>query len=381
MQQGPSRLSPTSADAAGCGRLRSMPDAGAEAAPIGRIDLGSFSDLLASPFADELSAATGTPSVVIDLDRKTTRALPPVGEAISSVPCVSIGVARRPVATGARRLANLLDVVIVEPDVASPGLARPVQPADGADAALSRVLGVISAAPMAATALALLLRSGPPSVVGPGLVAESATYSMLQAGPEFARWRLGRAPRSAPEQGEPAVRMARAGDTLFITLSRPERHNAFNVEMRDGLIEALRVALADPTLRVHLGGDGPSFCSGGDLDEFGTRPDPASAHVTRLTHSAARMLHELRDRTTVHLHGACMGAGIELAAFGAHVVAEAGTTCALPEVGLGLVPGAGGTVSIPRRIGRMRTTYLALCGAPIDAATALGWGLIDELKG
>jgi enoyl-CoA hydratase/carnithine racemase len=62
------------------------------------------------------------------------------------------------------------------------------------------------------------------------------------------------------------------------------------------------------------------------------------------------------------------------------VLAAPGTVIALPEVGLGLVPGAGGTVSLPRRIGRHRTALLALTRRSIDARTALRWGLVDELE-
>ena len=61
--------------------------------------------------------------------------------------------------------------------------------------------------------------------------------------------------------------------------------------------------------------------------------------------------------------------------------ADPSTRIALPEVGLGLVPGAGGTVSLPRRIGRHRTLLLALTAEPIDAATALAWGLVDAIVG
>ena len=131
---------------------------------------------------------------------------------------------------------------------------------------------------------------------------------------------------------------------------------------------------------MRLSGNGPSFCSGGDLGEFGSFPDPATAHVTRLTRSPARLAHLLADRLHVHLHGACMGAGIEVPAFARHVTAAPDTRIALPEVALGLVPGAGGTVSIPRRIGRHRTAALALSGSTIDAATALAWGLVDEIR-
>jgi enoyl-CoA hydratase/carnithine racemase len=94
---------------------------------------------------------------------------------------------------------------------------------------------------------------------------------------------------------------------------------------------------------------------------------------------AAELLHRIAHRTEVRPHGPCVGAGIELAAFAGRVVASPGTTVRLPEVGMGLIPGAGGTVSIPRRIGRWRTLYLALSGRDLDAATAARWGLVDEI--
>ena len=74
-----------------------------------------------------------------------------------------------------------------------------------------------------------------------------------------------------------------------------------------------------------------------------------------------------------------MGAGIELPAFVNRVIALRDSSIGLPEIDLGLIPGAGGTVSVTRRIGRHRTALLALSGQPIDAETALSWGLVDEL--
>ena len=173
--------------------------------------------------------------------------------------------------------------------------------------------------------------------------------------------------------------MRREGDELRITLHRPDVHNAYSAAMRDGLIDALAVADGDPDLHVVLDGAGHSFCAGGDLGEFGTGPDPAAAHAVRLRRSAAAALAPVADRMTVHLHGACVGAGIELAAYARRVVAAPDSRCWLPEVGMGLIPGAGGTVSIPRRIGRRRTMAMALTGEPVDAATALAWGLVDEV--
>jgi enoyl-CoA hydratase/carnithine racemase len=250
------------------------------------------------------------------------------------------------------------------------------------DAALA-LAAAVAQRPIAAVSLALLLRGGERRTIEDGLVAESSTYSLLQAGPEFARWRhdwASRPHRDRTAATGPAVRAERDHDVLRLLLDRPERHNAFSRDMSEDLVAALTLAVADDSItRVELRGAGPSFCSGGDLAEFGTFPDPASAHVVRLTRSAGRLLAQLADRVEVHLHGACMGAGIELPAFTGHVIADAGSTIALPEITLGLVPGAGGTVSLPRRIGRHRTAWLGLTGERIDAATALAWGLVDEV--
>jgi len=128
-----------------------------------------------------------------------------------------------------------------------------------------------------------------------------------------------------------------------------------------------------------IDGRGPAFCAGGDLDEFGMARDAAIAHVSRTTRSAAALMHRLRDRVECHVHGACIGAGIELPAFAGRVVARRDAFFQLPEVGMGLIPGAGGTVSVTRRIGRLRTVGLALTGARIDAGTALAWGLVDAM--
>ena len=115
----------------------------------------------------------------------------------------------------------------------------------------------------------------------------------------------------------------------------------------------------------------PRSAAAGDLDEFGTTPDPATGHIVRTTRSPAWWLARCAAQTSVALHGACIGAGIELAAFARQVTAAEDAFFQLPEVALGLIPGAGGTVSLPRRIGRQRTAWLALSGRRVDAATAL----------
>jgi len=246
---------------------------------------------------------------------------------------------------------------------------------------LASMLATVQHTPLAAQVLVQLLRGTERRTIEAGLVAESLAYSTLQAGPEFAAWSAARPPaRHADASAGPPVRVRRDGDSLRLTLDRPERRNAWSAAMRDAFVEALALAADDSTIReVVIDGAGPAFCAGGDLDEFGTRPDPATAHAVRTTRSAARLLAAIATRARAELHGACVGAGIELAAFASRVVAREDAFFQLPELSMGLVPGAGGTVSLPRRIGRQRTAWLTLTGARLDAATARAWGLIDEV--
>jgi enoyl-CoA hydratase/carnithine racemase len=340
------------------------------------VDVAAFRDLLSDQAGREAaSAPDGYPLVVVDV---TTRA---EGELLAGLdpamlPAVIVVVARDPRVLPLAAAA-VADVVLADDEAGVPG-APLVTPDGGVQAGLDAIIAAMAANPVAGSALALLLRSAAGLSAAAGLVAESATYSALQEGAEFRRWRSA---RSARPSGPTAPRVAaeRVGGELRITLARPERRNAVDWRMRDALAEALAAAEHDPGLRVVLRGAGPDFCAGGDLDEFGSRPDPAIAHLVRLTRSPALLLHRLSVRTTAYVHGACLGAGAELPAFAARVVAAPDARFGLPELALGLVPGAGGTVSLPRRIGRWRTAYLALTGECLPAARALRWGLADAV--
>jgi hypothetical protein len=216
-----------------------------------------------------------------------------------------------------------------------------------------------------------------------GVVTESLAYSTLQAGPEFARWLAERGPVRMPVIADP-VQVEREGNSLHIKFNRPSRHNAFSNDARAALLEALAVAELDTSVdEVVLSGNGPSFCSGGDLAEFGTLSDPASAHLARTRHSPALVLDALTARLgpacRAEVHGQVLGSGLEMAAFCGRVVAQPDSVFGLPELSLGLIPGAGGTVSVTRRIGRWRTAYLVISGQTIDPARALAWGLVDAV--
>ena len=226
-------------------------------------------------------------------------------------------------------------------------------------------------------------RSTPLDPPRAGIITESLAYSTLQSGPEFARWLAERGPATVPDVPDP-VQADRDGDRLRIRFNRPQRHNAFSTDMRAAMLEALDVALLDPSVtEVVLSGNGPSFCSGGDLAEFGSFEDPASAHLARTRHSPALALDELTQRLgrscRAEVHGQALGSGLEMAAYCGWVQAHPDAVLGLPELSLGLIPGAGGTVSVTRRIGRWRTAYLVLSGRRIAAATALRWGLVDAI--
>ena len=199
-----------------------------------------------------------------------------------------------------------------------------------------------------------------------------------RAGPSIrSGWRTTRSVRCYGRIPPSLVR--RDADVLRITLSRPERRNAIDAATRDALLDAFAIADADPDVQVEWSGAGPSFCSGGDLDEFGTLEDPASAHLIRTSRSLGAAIHSFatasRFMSRADAPAPASSCPPSLVASSPMPVRR---SC-LPELAMGLIPGAGGTVSLPRRIGRERTEWLALAGEPIDARTALDWGLVDEL--
>jgi enoyl-CoA hydratase len=341
-------------------------------------ELGEF---LSTPYASEnLSPLEGPGVVVLDLaatnadDADLWRGA--LVEQLPGLPCVTIavesansahseGLAR---SDSKRALAQACDVRLSESED------------------LPAFLAGFSNTPIAALAFVQLLRSSAGRSIYAGLIAESFVYSTLQAGPEFGRWLAERKRRPRPTRtgaidDGPACRFERDRDRLTLTLCRPAKHNAFSREMRDALVEGLQLAQADASIEaVVLCGEGDSFCSGGDLDEFGSAPNPAEAHVVRTMRSPARLISMLSGRIRSEVQGACLGAGIELPAFTDRIVAREEAFFQLPEIAMGLIPGAGGTVSLPARIGRQRTAWLGLSGDRIDAQRALEWGLVDEVR-
>jgi len=240
----------------------------------------------------------------------------------------------------------------------------------------------ICANPEAATILVQLLRHNEKAALMDGLFAESLSYSCLQGSSSFQEWLGQRGSREKVEEDASSlVLMERRKDKLSIILNRPKKRNAYSADLRDALYEALMLVATDNSISsATVSGAGECFSAGGDLDEFGEATDGANAHLVRTTRSTGLLLDQLRTKIEFRLHGACIGAGIELPCFSSRVTAAENSFFQLPEIAMGLVPGAGGTVSILGRIGRVRTAYMAISNQRIDTKTALKWGLIDAVS-
>jgi enoyl-CoA hydratase len=260
----------------------------------------------------------------------------------------------------AHPLAARLDAV-VEPPLTAEGLARQV-----------------IASPRAAAVTVQLLRLLPSLSVEDALAAESLAYAVLQGSAEHARWRASREGHGPPGRGRLLV--VREGARLVLTLDRPDAANAIDRPLRDALHEALDLAALDGEIAaIELRARGKAFSLGADLDEFGTTTDPATAHAIRARTLPARMAARCAERLEAHVQGACVGAGLELAAWARRVIATPNAWFQLPELAMGVLPGAGGCVSLSRRIGRQRTALMILSGKRLSARRALDWGLVDEI--
>jgi enoyl-CoA hydratase/carnithine racemase len=238
----------------------------------------------------------------------------------------------------------------------------------------------IQRAPHAAAVAVQLLRGLEGLPRERALTIESFCFALLQGSAEYRQWLDSRAPTIQPSPSGNVV-VERRDSVLHIVIDRPWARNAIDRVLRDRLFEAFTVAALDPDIRcIKLRALGGAFSAGGDLTEFGTTADPATAHLIRGRTLPALALSRRAEILDVHVQGACVGAGLEMAAFAARLTGAPTAWFQLPELDMGLIPGAGGCVSVPRRIGRQRAALMILSGQRIDAETALTWGLIDAIE-
>ncbi len=181
---------------------------------------------------------------------------------------------------------------------------------------------------------------------------------------------------SARSDPPPAVLFEKRGAVAEIVLNRPDALNAYNTNMRDGLYEALTAVRDDPEIAVAvLFGNGRAFCTGGDLAEFGSAPSPTAARSIRWQRDVWGTLWELPQVTIAGVHGPVVGGGFELTMLCDQCVAASNATFSLPETGLAMIPGVGGTQTLSRLAGLTPALAINLTGAVVDAGRArdLGW--------
>jgi 3-hydroxyacyl-CoA dehydrogenase len=170
----------------------------------------------------------------------------------------------------------------------------------------------------------------------------------------------------------PGVDLQQDGEIAVVTIDNPPV-NALSHRVRAGLAAALRQAAADPAVRaVVLAGWGRSFSAGADIREFGKPAEPPSLRAVQDAIAA------MAKPVVAALHGTVLGGGLELALACPFRIAAADARLGLPEIKLGLVPGAGGTQLLPRLVGPEKALRLILSGEPIGAAEALEDGIVDE---
>jgi hypothetical protein len=245
----------------------------------------------------------------------------------------------------------------------------------------TRLAERIQMRPTAATILAQVMRIGERLDFAQALQIESFAYSTLLGGGEFSDWLAARNQNVSPDWiPRDLVMVDRDGDNLTLTLNDSQRNNAFSSEMRDSFYNALANIVEDPSKpNVAIKAAGKCFSTGGYLPEFGDAKDLAVAHVVRTLRSCTQLIWTLGERTTVRFHGATIGSGLEVPAAAARREATTNAWFQLPELQMGLIPGAGGTVSLSRAMGRHRTMWMAISGKRVSAQQALSLGLINSI--
>lgn len=178
-----------------------------------------------------------------------------------------------------------------------------------------------------------------------------------------------------------AVQVTVEGGVALVALNRPDQLNAINEEIRIQLPEALRELEADGSVRAILihGGAARGFCAGADIKESRGPETAIDVRERNMRRAWVDAFDGVCKPVIAAIHGHCLGGGMEMALACDIRIASADATFALPETGLGLIPGAGGTQRLQRLVGHGRALDLLLTGDRIDATEAFRIGLVTRL--
>src|ERR1700722_10365337 len=167
--------------------------------------------------------------------------------------------------------------------------------------------------------------------------------------------------------------LANDGEIAILTLNSPPV-NALSAPVRDGLAEGFKKAIADAnTKAIVLICEGKTFIAGADISEFGKAPKGANLF------EVLNGIENAPKPVIAAIHGTALGGGLEVALTCHYRVAVPSARCGLPEVNLGLLPGAGGTQRLPRIVGVEKALEMMTSGQHVPAKQCLEMGLVDEL--
>jgi enoyl-CoA hydratase/carnithine racemase len=166
-----------------------------------------------------------------------------------------------------------------------------------------------------------------------------------------------------------------------VTLNRPQFLNAFSVRMRDDLYEVLSAIKADDEVRIVVfkGAGDKAFCAGADLKEFLSAPSAVKARRIRAVRDLWRLFLSMTQPLVAALHGYVLGSGLEIALFCDLRIATPDVVFGLPEVGLGILPAAGGTQTLPRILGLSGALDMLLTGRRLNGQEAYEMRLVNRL--
>ena len=184
---------------------------------------------------------------------------------------------------------------------------------------------------------------------------------------------------SLPDTDYRNLLVTRDGSAARIVLNRPEKRNALSLELMEEMIAAVReVSAWRDTRAIVIEGAGPAFSAGHDLSEMIGRDREFLAHLFDRCSVMMATLHEVPQPVIAKVHGIATAAGCQLVAACDLAVAAEGTRFATPGVKIGLFCSTP-MVPVSRAVGRKRAMQMLLTGEPINAATALGWGLVNRV--
>jgi enoyl-CoA hydratase/carnithine racemase len=184
---------------------------------------------------------------------------------------------------------------------------------------------------------------------------------------------------SLPDTDYRNLLVRRDGPAARIVLSRPEKRNALSLELMDEVTAAVREVSARPDTRaVVIEGAGPAFSAGHDLSEMTGRDREFLSHLFDRCSLMMKTLHAIPQPVIAKVHGIATAAGAQLVAACDLAVAAEGTRFATPGVKIGLFCSTP-MVPVSRAVGRKRAMQMLLTGEPIDAQTALDWGLVNRV--